>query len=109
MQVFEIDFDFESKQAVTGTWSPDHTQMSGLNYAGWKPSRNLEFDENGLVAAAKIKGIYKGRPPKIDMDGIKRRLSDGERPVDIARDLGVARSIVYKAKAQIGGSSEIKQ
>jgi len=52
------------------------------------------------IAAAKTKGIYKGRPPKIDMDDIKRRLSDGERPVDIARDMGVARSTVYKAKAE---------
>mgnify|MGYP001801874643 CR=1 FL=1 len=61
------------------------------------------------IASAKTKGIYKGRPPKIDMDDIKRRLTKGERPVDIARDMGVARSTVYKAKAQIGGSSDIKQ
>lgn len=67
-----------------------------------------EFETNlrrerqaGGIAAAKTKGIYKGRPPKIDMDHIKRRLSDGERPVDIARDMGVARSTVYKAKAQL--------
>lgn len=52
------------------------------------------------IAAAKIKGIYKGRPPLIDMDDIKRRLSESERPVDIARDMGVARSTVYKAKAE---------
>ena len=56
------------------------------------------------IAAAKTKGIYKGRPPKMDMDDIKRRLSDGERPVDIARDMGVSRSNVYKAKAQMCGA-----
>ncbi len=61
------------------------------------------------IAAAKTKGVYKGRPAKIDFDAIKRRLSDGERPIDIARDMGVARSTVYKAMAQIGGSSDIKQ
>lgn len=53
------------------------------------------------IAAAKTKGVYKGRPPKIDMDAIKRRLSDGERPIDIARDMNIARSTVYKAKAQL--------
>ncbi len=53
------------------------------------------------IAAANTKGIYKGRTPKIDMDDIKRRLSKGERPIDITRDMGVARSTVYKAKSQI--------
>jgi len=51
------------------------------------------------IAAAKIKGTYKGRPPKIDMEEIKRRLTDGHRPADISRDMNVARSTVYKAKA----------
>lgn len=54
------------------------------------------------IAVAKAKGAYKGRPPKIDMEEIKRRLSDGQRPADIARDMAVARSTVYKAKAEMG-------
>lgn len=53
------------------------------------------------IATAKTKGIYKGRPPKIDMKDIKRRLSEDERPIDLARDMGVARSTVYKAKTQM--------
>lgn len=53
------------------------------------------------IAAAKTKGVYKGRPPKINMDDIKRRLSEGERPLEIARDMGVARSTVYKEKSRI--------
>ena len=52
------------------------------------------------IAAAKIKGTYKGRPPKIDMNEIKRRISDGQRPADIAREMKVARSTVYKAKTE---------
>lgn len=51
------------------------------------------------IATAKSKGVYKGRLPKIDMDEIKRRLLEGQRPVDIARDMNGARSTVYKAKA----------
>ena len=53
------------------------------------------------IATAKSKGVYKGRPPKIDMDEIKRRLLDGQRPADIARAMSVARSTVYKAKGQM--------
>ena len=53
------------------------------------------------IAAAKSKGVYKGRPPKIDMDEIKRRLSEGQRPADIARAMGVARSTVYKVRGQM--------
>lgn len=53
------------------------------------------------IAVAKIKGTYKGRPAKINMEEIKRRLSDSQRPADIARDMGVARSTVYKAKGQM--------
>jgi len=50
------------------------------------------------IASAKSKGVYKGRPPKIDIEEIKRRLSEDQRPADIARDMGIARSTVYKAK-----------
>lgn len=50
------------------------------------------------IASAKAKGIYKGRPAKIDMAKIARRLAAGERPSEIARDLGVSRTTVYKAK-----------
>ena len=50
------------------------------------------------IANAKAKGLYKGRPAKIDQQEIKRRLKTGERPTDVARDLGVSRTTVYKAR-----------
>lgn len=50
------------------------------------------------IANAKSKGIYKGRPAKIDLAEIKRRLDTGHRPADIARELSVSRGTVYKAK-----------
>jgi len=50
------------------------------------------------IANAKAKGVYKGRPAKIDRDEIKKRLALGERPSDIARDLGVSRTTVYKVR-----------
>ena len=49
------------------------------------------------IAAAKAKGVYKGRPATIDPDEI-RRLHREERlgPAAIARRLGIARSSVYR-------------
>ena len=49
------------------------------------------------IAAAKAKGVYKGRPATIDLAEI-RRLHQQERlgPAAIARRLGIARSSVYR-------------
>ena len=50
------------------------------------------------IAAAKAKGVYKGRPAKIDMAAIRARLAEGQSPTQIARDMGISRGTVYKAK-----------
>ena len=49
------------------------------------------------IAAAKVRGAYKGRKPSIDPDEI-RRLREEEKlsPTAIARQLGIARSSVYR-------------
>ena len=51
------------------------------------------------IAAAKAKGVYKGRPATIDPAEI-RRLHHEERlgPAAIARRLGIARSSVYRVR-----------
>ena len=51
------------------------------------------------IAAAKQRGAYRGRPPRIDMEAIKHRLTMGLSPTAIARELGISRGIVYKARA----------
>lgn len=53
------------------------------------------------IAAAKAKGRYKGRPPKIDKQTIADRLRAGQGPSLIARDLGISRGSVYKVKNRI--------
>ncbi|MEP6065465.1 MAG: recombinase family protein [Paracoccaceae bacterium] len=50
------------------------------------------------IACAKTRGVYKGRPAKIDSEAIKLKLEAGERPSDIARELGVSRTTVYKVR-----------
>ena len=51
------------------------------------------------IAAAKQRGAYRGRPAMIDMEAIRHRLAMGLSPTAIARELGVSRGTVYKARA----------
>jgi DNA invertase Pin-like site-specific DNA recombinase len=53
------------------------------------------------IAAAKERGVYKGRPRKIDMNSIRERLAKGLSPTKIAQEMGISRGTVYKAKAEI--------
>ena len=57
------------------------------------------------IAAAKQRGAYRGRPPRIDMEAIKQRLATGLSPTQIARELGVSRGTVYKARADMSRSA----
>ena len=56
------------------------------------------------IAAAKQRGAYRGRPPRIDMEAIKHRLATGLSPTQIVRELGVSRGTVYKARASMNDS-----
>ena len=55
------------------------------------------------IAAAKARGVYKGRRSKIDADAI-RQLHDEEKlgPAAIARRLGIGRASVYRALGKQG-------
>ena len=53
------------------------------------------------IAAAKQRGAYRGRPPRIDLQAIQHRLAMGLSPTQIARERGVSRGTVYKARAGI--------
>ena len=48
------------------------------------------------IAAAKIKGVYKGRPSTIDADAIKALKAEGHGPAEIARRLRISRASVYR-------------
>lgn len=49
------------------------------------------------IAAAKAKGVYKGRRRIVDADEVRRRINAGEKPSSIARTLGISRMSVYRA------------
>ena len=53
------------------------------------------------IKAARQRGVYRGRPPNIDITEIQARLGEGQTPTQIAREMGISRGTVYKAKAQM--------
>jgi DNA invertase Pin-like site-specific DNA recombinase len=54
------------------------------------------------IAAAKARGVYRGRRPEIDMAQIWTLLAQGMPPTEISRKLGISRGTIYKAKKQMG-------
>lgn len=48
------------------------------------------------IAAAKGRGVYKGRKPKLDASEIRRLRSEGVGPTEIAKQLGIGRASVYR-------------
>ena len=62
------------------------------------------------IAAAKARGIYKGKRPRIDVAEVHRlRDQEGLGPAAIARRLGVGRASVYRVlggKSVVGGRDE---
>jgi DNA invertase Pin-like site-specific DNA recombinase len=72
------------------------TILAGV--ATWEREIMLERQREG-IAKAKAEGKYKGRPAHIDAAEIKR-LSADLGPAAIAKQLGVARSTVYRLLGQ---------
>ena len=65
------------------------------SFAEFEADIRAERQRDG-IEAAKAKGIYKGRKPSVDPEEVKRLLASGQRPVDVAKELGCARSTVYR-------------
>ena len=55
------------------------------------------------IAAAKARGVYKGRKRSIDEKGVRRLYSQGLGPTKIARQLGIGRASVYRVLARADG------
>jgi DNA invertase Pin-like site-specific DNA recombinase len=48
------------------------------------------------IAAAKERGVYKGRPKSIDAEDVKRLLKEGVGATEVAKRLGIGRASVYR-------------
>ncbi len=66
-------------------------------FAEFETNLRRERQAEGIAAARK-RGIYKGRPPKINRAEILLRLQQGQGPSKIARDLGISRGTVYQVR-----------
>ena len=67
-------------------------------FAEFETNLRRERQAEGVIAA-KRRGVYRGRVPKIDMAAIQAKLAEGVSPTVIVCDMGVSRGTVYKAKA----------
>lgn len=72
-------------------------QMLGV-FAQFETAIRRERQMEG-IAAAKAKGVYKGRKRSVDPVGIKALHAEGVGPTEIAKRLGVGRASVYRALA----------
>jgi DNA invertase Pin-like site-specific DNA recombinase len=51
------------------------------------------------IAKAKAAGVYKGRPPSMDADQVRKLRAEGLGPSEIAKALKIGRASVYRALA----------
>ena len=73
-------------------------QMLGV-FAEFETNLRRERQMEG-IAKAKAAGVYKGRKPSINVDDVKRmRDEKGMGATEIARQLGIARTSVYRVLA----------
>ena len=48
------------------------------------------------ISKAKARGVYKGRKPSVDADRVRHLRKEGRRPTEIAAELGISRSTVWR-------------
>ena len=70
-------------------------QMLGV-FAEFETAIRKERQLEG-IAAAKERGVYKGRPATIDPKAVKKLKAEGLGPTQIAKKLKIGRSSVYRA------------
>ena len=72
-------------------------QMLGV-FAEFETAIRRERQMEG-IAAAKAKGVYKGRPPSIETEEIAKLKAEGLGATEIAKRLGIGRASVYRVLA----------
>jgi DNA invertase Pin-like site-specific DNA recombinase len=68
-------------------------------FAEFETSLRKERQMEG-IAKAKVKGVYKGRKPSIDVDAVSELRDKGLGATAIAKELGIGRASVYRVLTQ---------
>lgn len=102
--VLNLVHEIESKGASLKVLEPE-IDTSGpmgkmiLTVLGMVSEMELSFikDRQRIgIEAAKLKGVYKGRPTSVDHDLVKKLRDDGVGATAIAKEVGCSRGAVYK-------------
>lgn len=72
-------------------------------FAEFETNLRRERQQEGITAA-KARGVYKGRQPKLDIPEIRRLRAEGVGATEIAKRLGIGRASVYRALETRSGS-----
>lgn len=98
-----------AEQPVDTSTAPGKAFFDMLGvFAEFETNLRRERQAEG-IKAAKRKGVYRGRPPKIDMAAIQAKLDAGLSPTEIAREMGISLGTVYKAIAEMQTGNEITE
>lgn len=73
-------------------------------FAGFETNLRRERQMEG-IAKAKVRGVYKRRKPSVDPDKVRAMRDDGMGPSQIARELKVARTTVWRALSRTSDAS----
>ena len=105
--VLNLVHDLEAKGAVLRVLEPDISTAGPmgkmvLTVLGMVAEMELGFireRQRAGIEAAKAKGVYKGRPPKIDAAAIAALKAEGLGATAIAQRLKIGRASVYRVLA----------
>ena len=79
-------------------------QMLGV-FAEFETNLRRERQMEG-IAKAKARGVYRGRKASIDPDRVHRLIADGIRPSEVARQLGISRTSVWRLTRSAGTAND---
>lgn len=74
-------------------------QMLGV-FAEFETALRRDRQMEG-IAKAKAAGVYKGRKPSVPVAEVERLRDAGVKPAEIARQLGIGRTSVYRALGMV--------
>lgn len=93
----EVGFQCLNQPAVDTTTAMGRFMLSILGAVAELERDMIKERQKEGVARAKVKGVYKGRPPRpLDLSAVQMMRGEGRTPDQIAAQLGVSRRTVYR-------------